>query len=107
VIESEQQEIQWSQAARKIAQRARKMAVGQHVTLTGTKWHRGHEVADSDNWWLTLTSAKRAVTERFPNDWLDALGSAGNDELVAKRLSRMVQDLAGSSEPQVGQALAP
>jgi len=98
MIEDEQDEVQWSQAARKIAQRARKMAEAQHVTLTDTKWHRGHEVADSDNWWLTLASDKRAVTERFPNDWLDALAS-GNDERVAKRLSRMVRELAGSGEP--------
>ena len=106
MIEHEQDEIEWSQAARKIAQRARKMAEAQHVTLTDTKWHRGHEVADSDNWWLTLTSDKRGVTERFPNDWLDAVGTAGNDQRVAKRLSRMVQELAGPSEPPVGQ-LAP
>jgi len=99
MIENEQQEIQWSQAARGIAQRAREMARAAHVSLSATKWHRGHEVADSDNWWLTLTSDKRAVTERFPNDWLDAPGAAENDQRVAKRLSHMVQELAGSSEP--------
>jgi hypothetical protein len=97
MIEHEQDEIEWSQAARKIARRARRMAEAQHLILTDTKWHRGHEVADSDNWWLTLTSDKRGVTERFPNDWLNALGAAGNDRRVAERLSRMVQKLAGSS----------
>jgi hypothetical protein len=39
------------------------MAEAQHIILTATKWHLGHEVADSDNWWLTLTSDRRAVTD--------------------------------------------
>ena len=98
MIEDEQVEVEWSQAARKIAQRARRMAEARRVMLTGTKWHRGHEVADSDNWWLTLTSDRRGVTERFPNDWLDALGAFGDDQRVVKRLSRMVEELAGSSD---------
>jgi hypothetical protein len=98
MIENEQQEIQWSQAARGIAQQAREMARAAHVSLSAAKWHRGHEVADSDNWWLTLTSDKRAVTERFPNDWLDALGAFGDDPRVANRLSRMVEELAASSD---------
>lgn len=99
MIENEQYEVEWSQAARKIAQRAREMAEVAHITLTDTKWHRGHEVADLDDWWLTLTSDKRGVTERFPYEWLVAPGSAGNDPRVAQRLSRMVQDLA-AAEPQ-------
>lgn len=107
MIENEEQEIQWSQAAREISQGAREMARAKHVTLRATKWHRGHEVADLDNWWLTLTSDKRGVTERFPNDWLDALAAAGNDQRVAKRLSRMLQELVGPIEPKIGQASAP
>jgi hypothetical protein len=98
MIENEQVEVAWSQAARKIAQRARRMAEGRHVTLTGMKWHRGHEVADSDNWWLTLTSDKRGVTERFPNDCLAAPAAADNDHRVAKRLSRMTEELAAPRE---------
>jgi hypothetical protein len=107
MIENEEQEIRWSQAAREISQRAREMARAEHVTLRATKWHRGHEVADLDNWWLTLTSDKRGVTERFPNDWLDAFGATGNDQRVAKRLSHMVQELAGSRELQLGEKQAP
>src|SRR2546423_13255538 len=49
VIENEQYEVELAQAARKIAQRAREMAEAERITLTGTKWHRGHEVADLDN----------------------------------------------------------
>jgi hypothetical protein len=93
MIENEQYEVELAQAARKIAQRARGMAEVEHVALTGTKWHRGHEVADLDNWWLTLTSDKRGITERFPNEWLKAFGNADDDQRVVQRLSRMVQAL--------------
>jgi hypothetical protein len=93
MIENEQQEIQWSQAAREIAQRAREMARAAHVSLSATKWHRGHEVADLDGWWLTLITDNRAITERFPNEWLEALGNADDDQRVVQRLSRMVQAL--------------
>jgi hypothetical protein len=93
MIENEQQEIQWSQAAREISHQAREMARAEHVSLTGTKWHRGHEVADLDNWWLTLTSDKRGITERFPNEWLEAFGNADDDQRVVQRLSCMLQAL--------------
>jgi hypothetical protein len=105
VIENEQYEVELAQASRKIAQRAREMAEVEHVTLTGTKWHRGHEVADLDNWWLTLTSDKRGITERFPNEWLETLGNADNDPRVVKRLSRMVQALMRPPEPHTTRAL--
>jgi hypothetical protein len=105
MIENEQYEVVLAQGARKIAQRAREMAQAARVTLTGTKWHRGHEVADLDNWWLTLTSDKRGITERFPNEWLEALGNAENDQCVAQRLSRMVQALMPPSEPHTTQTL--
>ncbi len=94
MIENEQYEVELAQAARKIAQRARKTAEVEGITLTGTKWHRGHEVADADNWWLTLTSDKGGTTKRFPNAWLEALGNAGNDQRIAQRLSCMLQALA-------------
>jgi hypothetical protein len=67
MIENVQQEVEWAQAARKVSQRAREMAKAEHVTLTDMKWHRGHEVADLDGWWLTLITDNRAITERFPN----------------------------------------
>ena len=98
MIENVQQEVEWARAVRKITETAREMAEGRHVILTEMKWHRGHEAADSDNWWLTLTSDKRGVTERFPNDWLNAVCTGANDPRVAERLSRMVQELAGASE---------
>jgi hypothetical protein len=98
MIENEQHEIVLSRAARKIAQRAREVADGAHVTLTAMKWHRGHEVADLDNCWLTLTSDTHAVTEHFPNEWLEAFGKSDTDSRVAHRLSRMVEALAPPPE---------
>lgn len=105
MIENEQYEVELAQAARKIAQRAREMAAGERIILTTTKWHRGHEVADLDNWWLTLTSDKRGITERFPNQWLEALGNAENDQRVVQRLSRMVQALMPPSATHTTQTL--
>ena len=105
MIENAQYEVELAQAARKIAQRARGMAEVEHVALTGTKWHRGHEVADLDNWWLTLTSDKRGITERFPNEWLEAFGNADDDQRVVQRLSRMVQALMPPPEPHTNQTL--
>jgi len=94
MIENVEQEVVWAHAARKIAQRAREMAEADHVTLTEMKWHRGHEVADLDGWWLTLLTDNRAITERFPNEWLEARGAGGVDPRVAQRLSCMTQALA-------------
>jgi hypothetical protein len=106
VIENEQYEVELAQAARKIAQRARGMAEVEHVHLTGTKWHRGHEVADLDNWWLTLTSDTRGITEHFPNEWLETLGNIENDERVVQRLSRMVKALMPPPERHTTPTLA-
>ena len=94
MIENEQHEIELSQATRKIAQRAREVADGAHVILIAMKWHRGHEVADLDNCWLTLTSDKHAITEHFPREWLEAFGRSDTDSRVAQRLSGMVEALA-------------
>jgi hypothetical protein len=93
MIENVQHEVKWAQAARKVSQRASEMAEAEHITLTDMKWHRGHEVADLDGWWLTLITDNRAITERFPNEWLEALGNADDDQRVVQRLSRMVQAL--------------
>jgi hypothetical protein len=98
MIENEQHEIELSQAARRIAQAAREIADGAHIVLTAMKWHRGHEVADLDNFWLTLTSDKHGVTEHFPNEWLEAFGKSGTDARVAQRLSSMVEALAPPPE---------
>jgi hypothetical protein len=105
MIENEQYEIELSQAARKIAQTAREIADGAHIVLTAMKWHRGHEVADLDNFWLTLTSDKQAVTEHFPNEWLEAFGKSDVDARVAQRLSGMVEALAPPPEPHATRTL--
>ena len=99
-IENEQYEVGLSQAARKIAQNARAAADRAHVALTATTWHRGHEVADLDNWWLTLTSAHHGVTERFPIEWLIAYGKSNGDPAVAQRVAGMVNAL-GSARDRV------
>ena len=100
MIENAQYEVELAQAARKIAQRARGMAEVEHVALTGTKWHRGHEVADLDNWWLTLTSARHGVTERFPIEWLIAYSGANSDSPVIRQVAGMVKAL-GSARDRV------
>lgn len=107
MIENEQYEVELSQAARKIAQRAREMADAARVTLTDLHWHRGHEVADLDNWWLTLESDMRTVTERFPNEWLEAFNKSDGDQRIAQRLSGMVQALAPPPEPHTNPTLSP
>jgi hypothetical protein len=99
MVENEQHEIQLAQAARKIASSAYEMARAVQLTLTGLHWHRGHEVADLDNHWLTVESHKRATTEHFPNEWLQALGKSDNDPRIAQRLSVMVQALTPAQEP--------
>jgi hypothetical protein len=106
MIENEQHEVELSRAARKIAQTAREIADGAHIVLTAMKWHRGHEVADLDNFWLTLTSDKQAVTEHFPNEWLEAFGKSDTDARVAQRLSGMVEALAPPPEPHATETLS-
>lgn len=93
MIENEQLEVQRSQVARRISYRACQMAEAAHVTLTGLHWHRGHEVANLDNRWLTLESHTLAMTELFPNEWLEAYGGAGEDPRIARCLSRMIEAL--------------
>ena len=93
MIENEQYEVELSQAARKVAQSARAAADRAHVTLTAMTWHRGHEVADLDNWWLTLTSDKHAVTEHFLIDRLAAYSKQGSDSAVAEQVAGMVEAL--------------
>ena|SRR5689334_1116111 len=93
MIENEQHEVELSQAARLVAQRARAAADRAHVTLTAVKWHRGHEVADLDNWWLTLASDKHAVTENFASDRLAAYGNQGSDSAIAEQVAGMVEAL--------------
>jgi hypothetical protein len=99
MIENVQQEVEWARAARNIIETAREMAEARHVTLRETKWHRGHEVADLDGWWLTLMTENRAITERFPNEWLETRGAGGIDPRVTRLLSRMMQALALHAEP--------
>ena len=93
MIENEQFEIQRSQAARKIAQWAYRMADAARVTLTGLHWHRGHEVANLDDRWLTLESYAHAMTEHFPDAWLEEPGGSGDDPRVARCLSGMIEGL--------------
>jgi hypothetical protein len=99
-IENEQYEVELSRAARKIAQNACAAADQAHVFLTAATWHRGHEVADSDNWWLTLTSARHGVTERFPIEWLIAYGGSNSDSPVVRQVAGMVKAL-GSARDRV------
>jgi hypothetical protein len=96
MIESERHEVQLSQAARRVARSACEMAKAARLTLTRLHWHRGHEVADLDHHWLTLESQKHAMTEHFPNEWLEALGKSDDDPRIAQRLSAMVQALTAS-----------
>ena len=107
MIENEQHEVELSQSARKIAHRARETADAARVTLTGLHWHRGHEVADLDNFWLTLETDMRAVTERFPNEWLEAFNKSDGDQRIAQRLSGMVQALAPPPEPHTTRTPSP
>jgi hypothetical protein len=93
MIESEQHEVQLSQAARRIACSAYEIAKAAGVTLAGLHWHRGHEVADLDDHWLTLESLQNAMTERFPNEWLEGPGNADDDPRIAQRLRTMVEAL--------------
>jgi hypothetical protein len=93
MMENEEQENQWSQAARDVALKGEEIAAAAGITLTELKWHRGHEVADLDNFWLTLESDKRAVTKHFPNEWLEGPGASANDSRITQLLSEMVEAL--------------
>ena len=106
MVENEGHEVQLSQAARTVAYTACEIAKAAGVSLTGLHWHWGHEVANLDNRWLTLESQKHAITEHFPNDWLEGLGKPDADRRIAQRLSTMVEAL---TPPQNGsrQALLP
>ena len=93
MMENEEHENQLSQGAREVALRGEEIAAAAGITLTELKWHRGHEVADLDNFWLTLESDERAVTKHFPNEWLAGPGKSANDSLIAQRLFEMVRAL--------------
>src|SRR5687768_6514016 len=95
MIENEQLEVRRSQAARSITHSAYQMACAAHISLTGLHWHRGHEVANLDDRWLTLESHTGAMTEHFPNEWLEALDqSAADDPRIARCLAGMIEALA-------------
>jgi hypothetical protein len=67
------------------------------------QWHWGHEVADLDDRWLTLETKLNAVTEHFPNEWLEASNTSVCDPRVARCLSGMLQALV----PPPGDAIRP
>jgi hypothetical protein len=94
MIENEQHEVQLSQAARSVAHTACEMAKTAGVSLTGLHWHWGHEVANLDHRWLTLESQKHAITEHFPNEWLERLGNPDADRRITQRLSAMMAALS-------------
>lgn len=93
MMDNEEHETLWSQAARNIAKEGREIAAAAGVSLTVLKWHRGDEVADLENFWLTLESGKRAVTGHFPNEWLEGPRKSADDPRITQRLSGMVQAL--------------
>ena len=103
-MENEGHEYELSHAARVVAQRARQMALAAGITLISLEWHRGHEVADLDNFWLTLESNTDSVTEKFPNEWLKALGSHDNDQRISVRLAGMLRALLSRPEAHVTKA---
>jgi hypothetical protein len=98
MMENEEHEILWSQAARNIANEGRAIAAAAGVTLTVLKWHRGDEVADLDNFWLTLESGTRAVTEHFPNEWLEEPANTENDPRITQRLLTMIETLVAGAK---------
>ncbi len=100
MIENEQHEVELSQGARKVVRAACDMARIARVALTGMHWHRGHEVADMDDRWLTLETKMHAVTEHFPNEWLEACSTTDSDPRVARCLSGMLQALGSRSSMQ-------
>jgi hypothetical protein len=93
MMENEEYENKLSQVTSEIARRGREIPTVAGVTLTDLKWHCGHEVADLDNYWLTLESDKHTVTEHFPNEWLEDPRKSANDRQIAQRLFDMVQAL--------------
>ncbi len=96
MIENMEYGNQLLKAARIITNRAHEAAAAAGVTLSACKWRRGHEVANLDNFWLTLESGRRVTTRHFPNAWLEGLGKADNDRRVAQCLLDMMQALAPS-----------
>ena len=96
-MENENDENQFSQGSREVSQRGRVIAAAAGVQLTCLKWHRGHEVADLDNWWLTLESSEDAITKKFSNEWLEEPGEPANARQINECLRNMVRALATSS----------
>lgn len=97
MFENEDYENRWAQGARKVAELGREFAAAGGVRLTDLKWLRGQEVADLDNYWLTLESGEDAVTEHFPNEWLDAPGKSVNGRQINQRLHEMVRALVAGA----------
>jgi len=98
MIEEEQYEIVLAQAMRSVAQRVLEIARGAQVAISSLEWHRGHEVADLDQCWLAVTSGKHAITEHFPNEWLEGFAKSGFDSNLASRLSAIVNALTSAPE---------
>ena len=97
MLENEDYENQCAQGARKVAELGRQIAAVAGVRLIDLKWLRGQEVAELDNYWLTLVSSKDAVTERFPNEWLAAPDESAHDRQIDQRLHAMVQALVAGA----------
>ena len=101
MMENEDYENQFSRGSREVSHRGRAIAAAAGVHLTCLKWHRGHEVADLDNWWLTLESSEEAITKRFSNEWLEDPGKPANDRQINECLRDMVRALVPSSTVSV------
>lgn len=83
-------------AARHIAKLARSLADARHITLTATRWRRGHEIADWDDYYLTLTSGDASVTRHVPNECLDLFmrgeQCSGMEALITEMLQRLAKE---------------
>ena len=98
MIENEEYENELSQAAHAITNRAHEIAAAAGVTLIACEWNRGHEVADLDEFWLTLESDKDATTQHFPNEWLEIPGTPDKSQRISALLISMVRTLAPASQ---------
>ncbi len=86
--------------ARAIASHARKMAAERGIQLTAIKWHRGHEVADLDNYWLVIELGNRPISRHFPSGWVVEAGKGHLTEQTVACLSEMLGAIAGSRPQQ-------
>lgn len=80
--------------ARRVAKFAREMAETSGLRLDHVRWHRGHEVANLDSYYLTLIAGNRAVSHLVPNEWLGRVAKGGANEEIPALLGDMLSKLA-------------